>query len=57
MKPRRVIVSIEMDTGLSMAHLKDYYTAENWLDGERVKIHQVQVNVIRKPKRKPRAKK
>ena len=55
MKPRRVTVTIEMDTGLSMAHLKDYYTAENWLDGERVKIHQVQVNVIQK--KKPRAKK
>jgi hypothetical protein len=57
MKPRRVIVEIEMDTAISIAHLKDFYKAEDWLDGEKVKIHQVQVNVMQKTRRMTRVKK
>jgi len=55
MKPRRVIVTIEMETGLTGADLKDFYKDADVIWSETVKIHQVQVNVIQK--KKPRAKK
>lgn len=54
MKTRRVIVEVEMDTALSGANLKQYYKNAEWFWDEKVKIHQVTVNVIKNPK--PKAK-
>jgi hypothetical protein len=49
MKPRRVIVTIEMTTSVSLKEIKSNYsqsTPGGWDD----KVHQVQVNVIKDKK-------
>lgn len=52
MKSRRVVVTIEMETDVPLAELKnDYQLWEPGAFGNHATIHQVQVNVIRAKKK------
>jgi len=54
MKPRRVIVEIELETVLTIKELKFAYGMSTYIQNEYVTPIQVQVNVIRQPEPKPK---
>jgi hypothetical protein len=54
MKPRRVVVEIEMETAARVKEIKWTYQMPLTVDNDYITPIQVQVNVIRQPEPKPK---
>jgi hypothetical protein len=48
MKPRKVVVTLEIETDVPIKELKTYYYEDYW---SRITVNQVQVNVIKEEKK------